>query len=420
MNTESKQSVKQQSKTESERGAILVIVPLLMISLLGFIGLVLDIGYAYVQKNRLQSVTDAATLSCALANAQSPGQCLDGDTEISNPGVLAAVDPYGFGLTAKVPETCPHEYASNCVKVSGTITWNTFLLSLFNIPTLTAHTDAIAGNLGPSTPCLHGLGITGNNISFSNHQTSIFRCWIASNSSASNSISIEPQSAVSTTVGVVTAGLISGNIVSPVQLLQHTPIPDAYAGKTPPTIGTCLQTDYKYKLCETLPSGTYCGLIISPGSCLTTQLEGTYVIRQGTKPAYPGLSFEGGKKTTITGTDLTLYNYDGTIETDKQNGNLNLSAPITGDLKNILIWQRFDNMNPLVISGDKLKDGKTIQLNGVTYAPGATMTFIGGNEGTMTIKDIVANQISILSSVDVSPVNAEAASQFRPGPVLLD
>lgn len=420
MNTKSKPSDKRQSKRESERGAILVIVPLLMISLLGFIGLVLDIGYAYVQKNRLQSVTDAATLSCALANARNPGQCLDGDTEISNPSVLAAVDPYGFGLTAKVPETCPHEFASTCVKVSGTITWNTFLLALFNIPTLTAHADAIAGNLGLSTPCLHGLGVTGNNISFSNQQTSVFRCWIASNSSATNSITVQPQSAVSTTVGVVTAGLISGNLVSPVQLLQHTPIPDAYAGRTPPIMGACLQTDYKYKLCDTLPSGTYCGLVISPGSCGATQLEGTYVIRPGTKPAYPGLSFEGGNNTTITGTDLTLYNYDGIIETAKQDGNLNLSAPATGDLKNILIWQRFNNVNPLVISGDTLKNGKHIELNGVTYAPGATVTFVGSKKGTVTIKDIVANQINILSSVDVSPVNAEAASQFRPGPVLLD
>lgn len=404
--------------TQTERGAILVMVPLLMLVLIGFIGLAIDIGYAYVQRNRLQSVTDAAALSCASANARSPGQCQDGDTDVTNPTVLAAVDPYGFGLTATVPQTCPREYASNCVKVAGTITWQTFFLGWFNLPMLSANTESMAGILG--TPCLHGLGRTGSNITFTNKQTSIFRCWVASNSSATNSISMATQSAVSTTSGVVTAGLISGTLTSPATLLQHSPIPDPYASRPTPSVGACLQTNYTYKLCDPLPPGTYCGLVIDPGSCGMAQLQGTYVIRAGTKPGYVGLGFAGATNTVITGTNLTLYNYDGVIQTSNQKGDLYLSAPTSGDLKDILIWQRSANTNGLDISGASLGDGKTFRLTGVTYAPGATLTFTRGNEGTMVVQDLVANQISILGSVDVSPTNPTAASLFRPNQVLLD
>lgn len=405
-------------QTRSEHGSILVMLVVLMLVLLGFLGLAIDFGYAYVQRNRLQAVTDAASLACASANARTPGSCVDGDTDQSNPGVLGAVDPDGFPLLATVPETCPNEYASSCVKVTGTITWNTFFLPLFNLPTLAVNTTSTAGSLG--APCLHGLNRTGTNITFLDLQTSVFRCWIASRSTSSASVSIATQATVSSTTGWTSAGTVSGPLNAPVQLPNRTPIPDPYIDRTPPTVGNCLQTNYKHATCNPLPTGTYCGLVISPGNCGTLPLSGTYVIRAGTKPQFPGLSFEGGLSSTIQGADVTFYIVDGSVVTTAQKGDLILTPPKTGELRHLLFWQAAPNVNPLGLVGNSLGVGRSMQFLGVTYAPGATVTVQRGAKGTLTVKDLVADRVSILSSVDVTPSDSEMAARFRPHVVLLD
>lgn len=405
-------------QSRSERGSILVILVVVMLVMIGFLGLAIDFGYAYVQRNRLQAVTDAAALSCASANARTPGACADGDTDQSNPAVLGAVDPDSFPLLATVPESCPNEYASSCVKISGTLTWNTFFLPFFNLSTLTVNTASTAGSLG--APCLHGLNRSGTNITFSNRQTSVFRCWIASRSTSSASISVATQATVSSTTGWTSAGNVAGTLTAPVTLPNRTPIPDPYIDRTPPSTDSCLQTNYTHSTCNPLPAGTYCGVVIAPGNCGTLTLSGVYVIRAGTKKQFPGLSFQGGLNATILGEDVTFYIADGLVETGDQKGNLILTPPATGELRQLLFWQAASNTNPLGLLGDSLADGRSMQFMGVTYAPGATVTVQRGAEGTLTVKDLVADRVSILGSVDVTPTNSEMAARFRPHVVLLD
>lgn len=401
-----------------ERGSIVIITLIVMLTLLGLMGLAIDFGYAYLLRNRLQAMTDAAALSCASANARTPGSCVSGDTNLTNPTVLGAVDPYGYPILATVPETCPNESASSCVKVTGTLTWNTFFLPWFNLPTLTVNTASIAGSAG--TACLQGLSSTGTNITFNNTQTSVFRCWIASRSTSGSSILVQPAATVSSTVGWTSAGNISGTLSAPVELPNRTPIPDPYIERTPPTVGSCIATNYEHKTCNPLPAGTYCGLVISPGNCGTLTLSGTYVIRAGTKAKFPGLTFDGHQGATIQGQNVTFYIVDGSVHTDAQKGNVNLSPPTTGPLRNLLFWQAASNTNPLIIDGDKLAAGRSMQFQGVTYAPGASVTVQRGNHGTISVRDIVANRIFILSSIDVSPTDSEIADRFRPNVVLLD
>ena len=54
---------------KNQRGATLVLVTLFMLGLLGFTGLVIDVGNLYMQKSRMQTVVDMA----ALAGANVPG-----------------------------------------------------------------------------------------------------------------------------------------------------------------------------------------------------------------------------------------------------------------------------------------------------------------------------------------------------------
>ena len=48
-----------------ERGAVLVLVTLLLPVLIGFMALAIDVGYLYSVKRKLQTVADAAALACA-------------------------------------------------------------------------------------------------------------------------------------------------------------------------------------------------------------------------------------------------------------------------------------------------------------------------------------------------------------------
>ncbi len=50
------------------KGAISIVFAALLIIALGFFGLAIDVGYAHVQKTRLQAIADAAALACVIDN----------------------------------------------------------------------------------------------------------------------------------------------------------------------------------------------------------------------------------------------------------------------------------------------------------------------------------------------------------------
>ena len=73
-------------RSNSERGATLITVALMLVVLLSFLALAVDVGAGYVERRRLQSVADAA----ALAGVQVLVNNLD------NGKILDAVDDYAL------------------------------------------------------------------------------------------------------------------------------------------------------------------------------------------------------------------------------------------------------------------------------------------------------------------------------------
>lgn len=135
-----------------EKGAVAIMVALLMLVLIGFIGLAIDFGYAYVQKNRLQNVADAEALACVISPPASP--CPIG----SSANLYPEVNTYNFNVTTDNPgdnSLCPLPLKQNgCARATATTTWNTFFIRLFGLDTLSSSAVAVAGWIGFEQACL--------------------------------------------------------------------------------------------------------------------------------------------------------------------------------------------------------------------------------------------------------------------------
>jgi Flp pilus assembly protein TadG len=76
------------NKSDSERGATLVMVAVVLVLLLTFVGLAVDVGAGYVERRRIQSVADAAALAGV--------QVLTDKRDVTNSDILDAVRKYAM------------------------------------------------------------------------------------------------------------------------------------------------------------------------------------------------------------------------------------------------------------------------------------------------------------------------------------
>lgn len=139
------------NKHQRARGAVVVIVAFMMVAIIGFLGLAIDFGYAYVQRNRLQNVADAEALACAISPAATP--CPAGTYGDQYP----ATNTYGFTVSIFNPgdnSLCLLPSQSQCVRATTTSSWPTYFIPLFGINTLTGSAVAIAGRIGGEQGCL--------------------------------------------------------------------------------------------------------------------------------------------------------------------------------------------------------------------------------------------------------------------------
>ena len=391
------------SKRFRERGAITVLLALLLVVMLGFVGLALDMGYVFVIKNELQNAADAGALKCAEANSVTPGSCTTGtDTSKLNE----------YNVTLTVPVTCPQTTQSNCVQATTTNTWNTFFIQLFGINSLTRTATAIAGTGQQSSGCLLGLATSGTTVQLSPSGTLNLSCLVESNSTNNKSVTIGGGGTITSTSGITTSGKIQGSTsgFSGSILTNQASTTDPYASLTPPTYGSC--QNITTNLCgQTLNPATYCTLDINPpGGCTTTLTSGTYVVTSGL------LNIHGAGGSTINGSGVTFYLPNGSTMNSAPAASVNLSAPTSGPLANILFWQPAANTQNAQLNGS----GNISQTyKGVFYAPSGQFT-LNTSTQQVTIGAIIANSIVINNSGGVLINNSGVSSGSSPSyPILL-
>src|SRR5450830_594384 len=54
---------------KNQKGAVVIIVAIMLMTLIAFLGLAVDSGYMFVKKNELQNVADAVALACLIEDS---------------------------------------------------------------------------------------------------------------------------------------------------------------------------------------------------------------------------------------------------------------------------------------------------------------------------------------------------------------
>lgn len=368
-----------------ERGVAFPLLLVSVIAIIGIVGLAIDGAFLLARKAQLQNTADSAALACAIENQQG-GSCVTGN----NPSLFANINPYGFTLQATVPVSCPQPWQSRCVSADASATWGSFFVKLLGINTVSTSARGIAGR---NNPCVLGLSTTGTNVTFNmgNNESTTMNCLLGSRSTAASSITNSGSGPVSTTVGIITKGNISGTISSPSTLTNSAaPLNDPYAGLPAPPTTPC-SGNTTISTCTTVSPGCYSNLTLSPPVGCTLNLSpGLYVITTGP------LTFDTGNNRNISGTDVNFYamRTTGAAISITGNGTVTLTARQYGTYANMLFIAATRSIS---ITG-----GAVRTLNGVIYAPNNSITVGLTGTNMTTTGNLVANTISVTSPLTVN------------------
>ena len=152
----------------NEEGSIAILVAFLLTIFIGFMGLAVDFGYAYLQKTRLQKVADAEALACVISPASAP--CPANGTNL-----YPELNPYGFTVTTVNPgdnSLCLNPAKqTKCARATAQVSWNTFFINLFGVNTLNLSATALAARTGQLPSCVTstlGMKFSGGTLNLNN------------------------------------------------------------------------------------------------------------------------------------------------------------------------------------------------------------------------------------------------------------
>jgi hypothetical protein len=159
------------------------------------------------------------------------------------------------------------------------------------------------------------------------------------------------------------------------------------SGLTAPTPAAVCTPDPNYSGQSnfTIPSGTYCSLSISGGTGIV--LSGTYILKSS------NFSNSGGNITTAAAGATIYFAPSDPGDFIFSGGNMTLTASTSGPLQGIAIWK-----DTAVANNDSISGGN-LAINGIIYMPSTTLTYSGGN--TPVQQTIIVDKI-IMSGGNIS------------------
>jgi Flp pilus assembly protein TadG len=402
----------------SEKGYVLVLVALGMVLLLGFLGLVFDVGYEEYTKREMQTAADAAAQAGAL-------EIVRGDSSGLNTAAQGAATTNGFtndvnNVTVTInnpPET--GYYTSNSGAVEAIISQNvpTFFLKILNVNSSTVSARAVAAP-GSSPNCVFALDPSMSEaIQTSNGATTNVGCGVMVDSSSSSALYATGSGAINATSISVVGGYETNNNgkLSPTPATGVLPAADPLAALPEPSVGSCTYTNYPNPgsmggQTVTLSPGTYCnGLNVANG--MTAHLNaGTYIISGG------GVNFAGGSP--VSGSGVTFYvtsgnGYSFAPVVINNGATVTLSAPTSGTYAGVLFFQDRSVANSSSNEA-QLAGGANMSLTGALYFPSTAMNISNGTSTSATYTIIVADSLIFTGGITF---NANYSSLTNGSPV---
>jgi Flp pilus assembly protein TadG len=378
------------SGISDESGQALVFMAVAMAMILGFAGLVIDVGQLHYAQSQVQAAADAAAVAGALeisycggtsacSAMQSAAQNALVENGLTGSTLLTqCATGGGGGLTLTVNNgpcargsisSDPNFGNANYVEVVVSEPQPTYFMRVLGITStkITARAEATLGNW---PFCVDTLGTSGTTLQ-TNGGTLTASCGILVNSTGRNALIANGSTITASTISVSGGDQIGGATVTPTPITNAPPLPDPLSSLPTPTVGSCTFSSNFAVSTSTaiLNPGTYCGgITINSGAAVFN--PGLYIVEGS------GLLVNGG---SITGNGVTFYLQAGQV---LFNGSSvpNLVAPTTGTYAGILFFQNSSDTSMATING-----GSGSVFQGALYFPGAGLLLNGGNVAAYTL-----------------------------------
>lgn len=316
----------------NERGSILILTALSMVTLLGMVALVLDGSRMYEERNRLSAAADAAAKSAAFERRRNPSANLMAfaNRELT----LHGFDP----TTTTVVVTSPPSSGAfvgraGYLELTVSRPSSTIFATILGVLSMTSTVRAVAGTTS-SPYCLITLapvGSTPPGLSIGNSTLSMPNCAIGL---AGDLVGNNPNSTIVASAVTIGAGYCTGRCGNMGTVTVNAPPPtDPFAGQLAP---------------------------ISHGACSSAPATG--VIPSGV--CYSSMSITGTRTIAPGTTYFTLVLDNGASITGGQHNTIQLSAPTAGTYPGVVIYQPASNSNPAAF-----QNNSTVDLDGAVYMP---------------------------------------------------
>lgn len=380
-----------------ERGYVLFAVSFSIIAILGFAGLVTDVGMMQYYKRRVQAGADAGALGGALqlyryGSAYVP---LAVTHDVTANGFTNGVS--GATVVENNPPTTG-QYAgkSNYVEVIVTKQVPLSFMRALGFSSANVAARAVAGP-GQTSTCVYVLNSSAANaLSVSGSAVLNAQCGVAVNSTSPTALSIGGSSCLTASSIAVSGGysLTSTCATNVTPKTATAQVSDPFSSLAAPTVGACDSTNFNKKVSSFINPGVYCNGITLTGGTLTMN-PGTYILAGG------GLTLKAG--TTITGSGVTIYNTAANGYTYKPisfagNTSINLSAPTSGTYEGILFYtdRTITSTSMNTITGDN-----TSVIVGTIYMPTVPLQFIG-NANLVAYTVLVTDTLSLTGNATIN------------------
>ena len=388
----------------SRRGGVAIIVAITLVVLIGFVALGTEVVSLLMTSRQMQAAADLAALAAATART------LGYPTAYANEAVALARDA-GFVNGATNPTTTvavnsppvSGAYSGNAAAVQVVITQvRPMLLSGLSHNAAYTLTTKATGLTGEPGACVLALdGSVASAISADNgYNIVLTNCGIAANSSSSSAIRLtggaDLYASWLNVVGNISVSNGATVNISGATRTGGTAVANPYAARVPPTPGgTCLNGALSSGG-GTLSPGTYCTGISAPGGTVTLQ-AGTYVLKDSDFNVSGGATVNGTGVTIVLTTTGTGANI-GKV-TINNNATVNLTAPTTGTLSGMVLFQ---DIRAPSTSISNFTGAKAITLNGAVYFPNTTLNFVNGTSLGGACTQVIARMIYFAANTALS------------------
>lgn len=245
-------------------------------------------------------------------------------------------------------------------------------------------------------------------------------CGLYSNSTADNGIIAKGQAKITAKL-ICSAGGVAGNTkgLSPAPTTDCPPLKDPLASRPPPTVGGCNYTNFVVSGgTQTLNSGVYCGGLHITAGAKAIANPGVFIIKDGP------LKVDGDSSLVANNVGFFLTGTDARLEFAAGANTISLSAPITGPLAGLLVFEDPKNkagVHHLIESDDARKLLGTIYLPKGVLSIGSNAKVADQSAYTVVVADsiILTGGPHMVLNTDYGSTNVPVPEGVGPGAVSL-